>query len=159
VGSYATTTSLQTLMVGTTFDTTTTALGTLCITNAENEINKYLGKRYDITSFTTTSMPPMITTMCQWLSIGYMYENMARGGKEAYGRADRYIDKAISNLKDIRDYKLDLVDTSGASIADKSTAAFRIKSSTSGYTETFQEDDPLNWVIDPDKETDIDRNR
>ena len=42
MGKYATTTSLEVLMVGTTFDTATTSLASKLITHAENEVNKYI---------------------------------------------------------------------------------------------------------------------
>ncbi len=161
MGIYCTTTSLQTLMVGTSFDTATTSLATKLITHAENEVNKYLSKRYDVGTFNTTStaVPPLVTSLTETLSEGYMYQRMARGGKESMQRAKDLIAQAIDNLKLISDYKEDLVDSSGDVVTDMSQTAYRVLSNNSGYTETFAEDDSLNWVIDPDKLDDIDSER
>ena len=161
MGIYATSTSLQTLMIGTEFDTATTSLASKLITHAENEINKYLSKRYDIGSFndTSTSVPPIVTSICETLAEGYMYQRMSRGGKEAIARSKQYIDQAMSNLQLIADYKLDLVDSSGDRINDLSTGAFQILSTTNTYSNTFNEDDQLNWAVDSQKLDDIDTER
>lgn len=160
MGTYATTTSLQTLMVGTNFDTATTSLANKLITHAENEINKYLSKRYDVGSFnTSTSVPPLVTSICETLSEGYMHQRMSRGGKDAHKRGKELIDQAIDNLKLIADYKLDLVDSSGTVLDDMSQTAYRVLSNTTDYANTFNEDDPLNWAVDEDKLEDIDGER
>ena len=161
MGIYSTTTSLQTLMIGTEFDTATTSLANKLITHAENEINKYISKRYDISSFndTSTSVPPILTSICETLSEGYMYQRMSRGGKESLSRAKQLIDQAIDNLKLIADYKLDLVDSSGDRILDLASGAFQILSTTQGYANTFNEDDQLNWKVDSLKLDDIDSER
>lgn len=144
-------------MIGTTFDSATTSLCTKLITHAENEINKYLSKRYDISSFNTTStaVPPLVTSLAETLTEGYMYHRMSRGGKDAISRGKILVDQAIGNLKLISEYKMDLVDSSGDAINDISTGAYRILSTTSDYSNTFNEDDPLNWEVDTDKLDDI----
>ena len=157
---YATTTALQTLMIGTNFDTATTALGVKLITHAENEINKYLSKRYDMTAFTATaSVPPMITSWCETLAEGYMCQRMSRGGKEAMARGQTLIDQVIGNLKLVADYKLDLVNTAGSVIADMSNTAYRVLCNTTNYANTFNEDDPNNWEVSDTKLDDIDTER
>ncbi len=158
MGTYCTTTALDTAMIGVTFDTATTAIATECIDWAENEIDKFLSKRYDLsanTFQTSTSVPPMVQTLCKWLAIGYTYEASARGGKDAFTRGDRYIKRAIDNLEMLADYKLDLVDSSGDVIDDMSQTGYRILANTETYSETFNEDDPLDWKIDSDKLSDI----
>jgi len=161
MGLYATVSSLETLMVGTQFDTATTALCSKLITHAENEINKYLSKRYDIGSFytSTASVPPMITTLAESLTEGYMYQRMSRGGKEAMGRGKALIEPAIDNLKLIAEYKADLLDASGDSIEESSDSAYQVLSTTKDYYPTFNEDDELSWKVDPDKLSDIQSER
>lgn len=161
MGIYCTSTSLQTLMIGTSFDTVTTSLCTKLITHSENEINKYLSKRYDIGSFnnTSTSVPPIVTSICETLTEGYMHQRMSRGGKESMQRGKELIKQALDNLELISNYKLDLVDSSGDRINDISTGAFLIKSTTENYSNTFNEDDQLDWVIDSDKLLDIESER
>lgn len=151
MGLYATTTSLEILMIGTVFDTATTSLGNKLITHAENEVNKYLSKRYDISSFnvTSTSVPPIVTSISETLATGYMYKYMSRGGKDALERAKFFIDQAMDNLKLIAEYKLDLVDSNGDVIADSENSSYSVKSTTSDYSNTFNEDSQLDWEVDP----------
>ncbi|CAB4170107.1 hypothetical protein UFOVP903_55 [uncultured Caudovirales phage] len=158
LGIYATTTSLQVLMVGTVFDTATTALASKLITHSENEVNKWLSKRYDVTAL-SASVPPLVTSLTETLAEGYVYQRMSRGGKEADQRGKILIGQVLENLKLISDYKLDLVDSGGAVVVDMSQTAYRVLSSTSGYTDTFNEDDPLDWGVDPDKLSDIEDGR
>lgn len=148
------------MMVGTVF-TGLTALASECISQAEDEIDKRLSKRYDISSSyfqTTTSIPPQLRQICLWLSTGYMYEANARGSKDSYARADRYINKANNNIKDLIEYKANLLDTAGSIISD-STESLKVRSSTSDYVNTFNEDDPVNWTVDSDKLDDISNER
>lgn len=156
MGTYCTTTSLETYWGGASFDGLT-ATASLMITQAENEINKMLSKRYDMSSSifsTSTSVPPMITTLCEWLSLGYLYENTARGSIDGYTRADRYIKKAHENIDGILENKYDIVDATGEPIADAGTQ-FTILSNQTDYHQTFNEDDPLDWSVDSDKLDDI----
>ncbi len=160
MGTYATTTSLAVIMVGTTFDTATTSLADKLITHAENEVNKYLSKRYDLSIFnTSTVIPPLVTSITETLSEGYMYQRMSRGGKEEMSRSSALIKQAISNLELISLYKMDLVNTAGSVIVDMSQTAYRVLSSTSDYTNTFNEDNELEWEVDRQKLEDIDSER
>lgn len=156
MGTYSTTTTLDTLSVGVTFDTATTAVATECITWAEDEINKYLSKRYDISAF-QTSVPPVITSLCTQLSMGYLRQELSRGSKESISRGQTLIDRVMKNLQMLADNKLDIVDSSGATVSARTRKG--VLSSTSGYTSTFNEDDPLEWAIDSDKLEDIEDGR
>jgi hypothetical protein len=157
MGLYATTTSLYTMLVGTREDTATTALLQKTITHAQNEVNKWISKRYDVGAFndTSTSVPPLITSLTETLAEGYYYQRNSRGSKEGMAQAKALIDQAVANLKLISEYKLDLVDSSGDVIADMSNTAYRIQSSTSGYKDTFDEGEPLDWEVSEQKIDDI----
>jgi hypothetical protein len=148
-------------MYDTTFDTATTSLCDKLITHAENEINKYISKRYDVAAFnaTSTAIPPLLTTLCETLTEGYMYQRMSRGGKESMGRGKVLIEMAISNLDKIAKYELDLLDSNEAVIQDLSQTAYRVLSNTEGYSSTFNEDDELSWRISENKLNDIDTER
>lgn len=161
MGLYCTTTSLEILMVGTVFNTATTALAGRLITHAENEVNKYLSKRYDIGNFNTTStaVPPLVTSLTETLSEGYMYQRMSRGGKDSDNRGMMLIKQAIDNLKLIAEYKLDLIDSSGDVIADMSQTGYRVLCNTNNYSNTFNEDSELNWAVSPSKLDDISTER
>jgi len=157
MGTYATTTSFSTWLIGTTMDSATTSLVGQCITWAENEINKKLAKRYDISSFQTT-VPPHVRGMCEQLATGLFYRHNARGGKDGLARAKEFIDPVTKNLEELAKGMLELVNTAGSLITPRGSAK-GVLSSTSDYTSTFGEDDPLSWVIDPDKLDDISSDR
>jgi len=165
MGTYCTTTALDTIMVGVTFDAATNSLAGLCITQAETEIRKHLSRRYAMgtgTAFaltTTAATPPMVTTICEWYSSGLLYTYQSRGGKESLTRGKELRKMATDNLESIADYEQELNDTSGANIIDKPKTSFRVLSNTTNFTETFLEDDPLNWVVDRDKLSDISDSR
>ena len=147
-------------MIGTTFDSATASLATKLITHAENEVNKYLSKRYDVTGWTTAAAtPPLVTSLAETLAEGYMSQRMSRGGKEAMARGAALIKQAIDNLVLIQDFKSDLVDSTGSVIQDFSNTSYRILSNTTDYSPTFNEDDELQWKVDPDKLDDIDSER
>lgn len=158
---YATTTSLYTLLVGTNSDSATSDLLAKLIVHSENEINKYLSKRYNIAAFNTTStaVPPLVTSLCEQLTEGKFYIRNSRGGKEVIKSGQELIKGAIENLELIAKYELDLLDSSGSVIADMSQTAYRIMSNTTGYASTFNEDDELNWAVDQGKLDDISNER
>lgn len=158
MGIYSTTTTLNTRMIGVNFDSETTALISTLITDAENEVNKYLSRRYDISSSpfnTTTSIPPLVRTLTNQLSEAYGWESLSRGGKESLARAKSLETRALDNLKLISEYKLNLLDSLGATISDMSNSAYQIKCNTTDYAQTFDEGDELEWAVDPDKVEDI----
>jgi len=147
------------LMIGTTFDTATTTLADKACARAETEINKYICKRYDVSNYTFTTSPPLLYSLCDDLSVGYMYLAMGRGSKESFTRAKMYMDPAMLNLREIRDYKGDLYDTSGSIIADSSNGSYYAKSTTEDYDNIFDLDDPIKWRIDSDQSTAISDDR
>jgi hypothetical protein len=130
-----------------------------CITDAENEIRKRLSKAYDVSGWSTyAATPPAVQTICKWLALGYLYEATARGSKEGYARADRYLKKAYSNIDDLLKGNAELVDSSG-DVIEISDDAMPILSNTTDYAQTFNVDNQLNWEVDPDKLDDIDDGR
>ena len=91
------------------------------------------------------------------LAAGYCWQDKARAGagKEAMARGKALIDSVMADLKELREFKLDLVDTNGSLIADMSDTSYRVLSNTKDYTPTFNVDDPLDWRQDTDRLTDI----
>lgn len=155
MGTYATTSSYDVILVGTTLDTATTSVISKCITWAENEINKKLAKRFDVSAWSTAALtPPMVTTMCEQLALGYFYDNNSRGGKDGQLRADRLIKRVMENLNELAKGQLELVNSSGSIVTARGTAK-GVLSNTSDYTQTFAEDDPLSWAVDSDKLDDL----
>jgi hypothetical protein len=153
-----TTTAINTLIPEFSFDTATSLLGDKVVKRSENEIRKYLSKRYDLSSDTfqtTTSTPPLIQDLCEQMATGYMRVYFSRGGKETIKLGWELVKEARDNLKKIMEYELDLFDSTGSIIADKSNTAYRVLGDTDDYTTTFNEDDPLDWAVDKDKLNDI----
>jgi hypothetical protein len=149
-------------MIGTDFNTATTSLASTCIGWAESEVDKYLSKRYDLSSSpfnTSTSIPPVVTTISEWLAQGYMYQQLGRGGKEAMDRGQKFIDRGVENLMLVANYKLDILDLTGDVVSESSTGAFRVQCSTTDYPTTFDEDNELNWAVSTEKLDDISSNR
>jgi hypothetical protein len=147
-------------MIGTVFDSATTSLATECILDAEAEVNKFLAKRYDLSSNyfqTSTATPPLVRTIARWLAQGYMYDQMARGTESK--RAAALIKRGLDNLELIRDGKSELFDTAGSILPESTDSASRVLSNTSDYSNTFNEDDELSWRVDDDKLDDIDSER
>lgn len=160
MGVYATTTSMQTIMVGTNFDTITTNLMGKMITHAENEVNKYISKRYSVARFTTTSMPPLLTSLTETLAEGYYFlRNSRGGGADSVNYGKELIKQAQSNLQMIADRKLDLLGSDGDPVDESANSSYQIKSSTLNYSLTFNEDDELDWKVDQDKLDDIESGR
>lgn len=158
MGTYATTTALATVMVGVTFDTATTALASKMIDRAEAEVNKYLSRRFDLTSAyfqTATSIPPLVRSLTEQIAEGMAWKSMSRGAEESLERGDALIKSALENLVLIQSFKSDLVNTAGSVIPDFGNTAMRVKSNTAGYVSTFAEDSELAWRVDPNKLDDL----
>src|SRR3990167_3729754 len=159
MGAYATTTAVQTKLIGMNFDAVTTSLAALCILDAERAIDGVLIRRYDIAAFhTTTAVPPLCSSMAENLAVGFVLKHSSRGGKESEARAKALIDSVVGEdgqLEQISKYKVSLFETSFARIADKSLTASRVMSDSDQYTKTFDEDDPKDWAIDTEKLDDI----
>jgi len=159
VATYCTYTSLQTLMQGVDFSLTSTlSLASLSIERAEREIDKYLSKRYDLSSSyfqTYTAVPPMVRALCTEMSVGYMYKFMSRGNLDSLNRSENFIKPVIENLEAIRDHAVDLLNTSGSAIPESANSSYRVQSNTTDYSDTFNEDSELDWAVDTDKLSDI----
>jgi len=151
---YSTTTVLSTNMVGITFDTATTSLGTNMIVEAENEINKWVSKRYNISSYLTTTAyattPPILLSWTDRLAEGYMWIRLSRGSKESIARGNALIKDVKDCLKGLTLNEVDLLAVDGSGVSELSNPD-NVLSTTDTYFSTFDEDDPLDWEVDSDK--------
>lgn len=155
MGTFATTTSLQTLLPNVSFDTATTSLCTMCITWAEGYIRTKLARRYNMSASpfnTSTSIPTSLTSITEQLSMGYYFKNSSRGAKESISRGDALIKEAKDQIDEIANFNSDLLDNSYSLISNRNREVY---ASTSAYNTTFNEDDPLLWEVDSDKLSDI----
>lgn len=152
-------TSIQYRMLGTDFtNSNSAALFSEAATAADDDIRGKLAKRFDISSTyfqTSTSAPPLLRKVGQDLVIAYMIEGLSRGSDNDHKRADKYYKRAMSVLDELANYTMNLYDTSGSLIAASTTNRAGVKSNTSDYYNTFNEDAIENWKVDPDKLDDI----
>lgn len=151
---YSTTTVLETNMVGVTFDTATTNLSSNMIVEAQNEINKWVSKRYSISAYVTETAyatnPPLLRSWCDRLAEGYTWIRISRGSKESITRGKELIKDVKDCLKALADNSVDLVDSGGSTISELENPQ-QVLSNSEDYHSTFDEDDPLNWSVDSDK--------
>ena len=135
------------------YSLTVTRLGNH-ITRADNIINGKISKRYDISQFndTLTSAPPMLATISQDISSYYTLRGaFSSDNQNVLEWTDKFQD-ALAILDEIRDGKIDLVNTSGSVIEERSsTTTDYIESNTESYQAFFDEDSELNWKVDVDK--------
>lgn len=159
MGTFATTTSLQTLLPGVSFDTATSSLCSICITWSENFIRTSLARRYDMSASpfnTSSSIPLHLTSITEKMSMGYYFKNASRGSKESIERGEALLKEAKDEIMAIVKNETDLLDNSYSVISNRSR---EILASTSSYHTTFNEDDPIHWGVDSDKISDIDDER
>lgn len=156
MGTYATTTSIPLLLPfalktnTTTGDTAGVDVFSKQITRAEGLVNGYIAARY---SLPFSTVPPLITTITEDISCYYFIRSTyVQDGERKNEYADSF-KEAIKQLEQIRDGKTPLALTSGALIPQITSGKFI--SSTQNYAPTFDEGNPEQWDIDPDKEDDI----
>lgn len=162
MGTFATTTAIDTLIPGVDLSTTTaSSLASKCITWAENRVKSCLSKRYDVSAWnTSTSVPPQVTSITEMLASGYFFKKISRGGPASIERGNESIKDANSELMELAKKQCDLLDSTGSFVSERSTeVSASVISSTNAYYTTFDEDDPINWSIDPDKVSDIEAGR
>lgn len=158
MGTFSTTTTLDTVMVGVNFNTATTSLAGECITWAEDEIRKYLSVRYDLTADafqTSTSTPPLVKSWCTRLACGYLEVQNSRGGRQAIELGEKKIESVLSNLKMVAEGTLSIADSTGSLLTESTNSHFAVDSNTDGYAQTFNVDDPLDWGVDSDRLDDV----
>lgn len=156
--TYCTSTKVSNYLIGYNFgNTATSTIVTDSIIDATNEINKYLSDRYDITTW-ATSTPPMISSLCKWMAAGYSIEAVSRGDKHQLARAKELLSRSYENLKALADGSAHLVNTAGVSISE-SNSNNDVISTTSEYSDTFNEGKSIYWKADPVKLSDISKER
>ena len=166
MGTYCTSTSLQTLLV----DVTLTGAGTTltanlidkCIDKSEQIINGYIGKRYDLGSVyfqTSSSIPPLVRSLGEDIAEGLYYMRSSRGGKESIQRGTDLVKDAKETLKMLQEYDISLSDTAGSLVPEGANSDYQVDCSTSDYHDTFDLDTGSSWAIDNDRLEDIESYR
>ena len=141
-------------MIGTTFDTNTTAFASKCIDWAEAEVDKFMSKRYDVSGSpfnTSTSIPPLVTAWTEQMATAFMLINNTRNSKETIARGEKNLKMVMDNMQAVVEYKAHLVDQNGSPVTESENTSYNVECNTSDYSSTFNEDDELQWAVDSDK--------
>lgn len=163
MGTFATYTSLDLLIPGVKITNTAASLAAKCIVWAENQVKSKLSRRYDISGspfLTSTSVPPQITSITEMIASGHLFKQLSRGAPESIDRGNEIIKDGMDQLISLATGESHLLDTSGSFVGERTDSVREyVIHSASGYHTTFDEDDPINWKIDPDKIDDIESGR
>jgi hypothetical protein len=161
--SYSTNTSILILLPG--LPQTTTSAGytsTLAliedhIARADNVINGKIAKRYDVSGFDTTgSVPPMLITISEDISSFYTYRSLYSSDNQNYNEWMDKFDEAMELLNEIRDGDIDIVNSTGSIIEERTSATQdKIISSTENYQTFFDIDEPTDWKFDDDRKDEV----
>lgn len=123
---------------------------------ADNIINSTIAKRYDVTQFTSTSIPPLLKTIAEDITAYMTFISLYSADNQNRNEWIEKYETALDTLKKIRDGELDLVDSSGNIISErKSSTTDWVSSSTEEYTTFFNIDSATNWAFDTDLLNDV----
>jgi len=154
MGLYATTTSISLLLPGflkgntTTSDTAGVNIFSHHIDRAESKVNSVITSRYDITGFTSGSIPPLLIKLTEDIAV---YNVIRATGYRADDK-NEYLDdytKANDTLDKLIKGEINLTYTNGSSVAVVSTNRFL--SNTKDYTPITGLDDQEDWKRDSDE--------
>ncbi len=165
--AYSTNTTILTLLPGMPQTSTSngyTATTTLIdehINRADNVINAKIAQRYAVGSFNTSgSVPPLLKTISEDIASYFTFRSEFGGDNQNDNEwTDKFKD-AIELLDQLREGDIDLVNTTGSIIDERTTSAVDIISSTHiDYQPFFDEDSVTSWKVDDDKISSIEDNR
>jgi len=120
------------------------------ITRAEAYVNAKISSRYDVSSFTSTAVPPILKTLTEDISSYYTLRSVYTGDNQNVSEWVETFSEALEMLDAIRDGKMDLIDSDG-SLIGASTSTFVVESTTEDLTPSFDESDPIDWEVDENK--------
>lgn len=157
--SYSTNTTILILLPGlpqttssTPQYTATTAVIDQHIVRADNIINGKIVKRYEVKNF-STAVPPLLKNLSEDITCYYTFRSLwSQDNQNKNDWVDKFQD-AIAVLDEIRDGKIDLVDSSGNLITEKSedeSTAALVDSNTKSQNPFFNIDSELDWSFDSD---------
>ena len=135
--------------------TETAAVITAKEDRADAMINSYIGRRY---ALPLASTPPLINQIA--IDLSAYLALVAKFTRDNHNTNDWVIklgEDTLKQLVDIRDRKIDLVDSSGAVLAER-TASTRITSNTEDYQAFADLDSQTSWAVPKSRLDAIDRN-
>jgi len=129
------------------------------IMRADNIINGMVAKRYIISNF-VSSVPPLLNTLSEDITSYFTYRSFFSMDNQNRNEWTDKFEGALDILREIRDNKMDLVDSSGNVVAELTSATTNyVDSNTKNYSSTFAEDTSTSWSVDSDKLDSIDSDR
>jgi len=164
--SYATFTSVITMLPGlpqsatTTTEayTITTNLITQHLTRAYNLINTKLSKKY-AAPFTTTNIPPMCTSLEEDIASYYTMRSLyTRDAQNDASFIVEHYDRAITILDELSECKLDLLDANGAQVGFRVSSADKFQTTTD-FPPVFELDSVTSWAVSTDRLDDVETER
>lgn len=124
------------------------------IVRSDSHIEAHVSERYSV-PFSST--PPLIGTISEDLTAYYSFRSLfTQDNRNKTEYFEELRDSAIEALGMIREGVINLVDSSGSLISERSTTNYDVNSNTKDYQPFFDEDEPASWKIDSDKKDDID---
>lgn len=100
MSTFCTVSTFDFVLIGSTLDAATVKLLNQKIQLSESTIKGRLSKRYDLTSYdTSTAVPPQLRTLCELLTEGFYYKSMSRGNEKAFKRGESMCKMALDELK------------------------------------------------------------
>lgn len=152
MGTFATTTSINTILVRFLKGNTTSSdsfgkdLFSAHITRAEAFVKASIASKY---SLPFTVIPPEITRITEDIACYYVIRSSNyQNPKEKNSYLEEF-KTAFDDLKAIAEGSRKLTDTSGSEIGTRTTSMFQ--SNTENYTPIFGKDDPTQWQRDDDE--------
>lgn len=124
------------------------------VRRADGLINGKLARRYDV-PFTSTSVPPLVRRIAEDISAADLFKSMfSRDSQNKNDNLEENKKDALILLDEIRDSKIDLVNTAGSLLTEKSTDTL-VDASTENYHPIFDVGSATSWSIDSDRIDDI----
>lgn len=159
MGVYMTSTAIKVILPGflkagadtATSDTTGLAIFARQVDNAESKVNSVIASRYDITTFSSTAIPPLLRKLTEDIAVFLTIRNTGYRADKRNEYLDDY-KTAIDTLERFIKGEVNLTYTDGSSVAVLSSSRFL--SSSKDYTPIFGMDDPRLWKRDEDEKDD-----
>ena len=160
MGVYVSSTAYSLMLPGflkgntTSSDTFGTSMFDRQVLNAEGLVNACIAPYYSIADF--TAIPPLLRKLTEDIAI---YNVIKATGYRADDRNEYLVDfrSAIDTLNEIKEGKIKLTDTAGATLPVISSSRFL--SDKTGFTPIFGLDAPFCWKRDDDEIDETDASR
>ena len=140
--------------------TATATIITSHVTRSDALIDAKLSRRYSVPFATTsTSTPPVITSISQDITAYYSYRSLfTRDSRQRFEYLDDFYATALKTLDDIALGVIDVVNTAGSVISERNSGN-KVYSTTESWMPIFDVDDEMKWKFDSDRLTQINSDR